>query len=263
MMPMSAAAYLNSNATACVANSFSNGQLVNQYTALCAPNLLDKCSGITAISRDDKAIIIAFGGTANFIQLVTESQESIFGNKTQFIAGGNVSEYFFNAWKGLWNSGMQDDLLTARNGNPGYQLWVTGHSLGGSMASLAAAYVIKLGLFTSSQVTLYTFGQPRTGDTNYAAAHDQLLGSASWRVTHHQDPVPHLPTEDYEGYFHHKSEIWYNNNMTVGSSYAECDADEGSSCSDSNLLDLSISDHLHYFNKEVHQFGECGCGPSC
>jgi hypothetical protein len=43
------------------------------------------------------------------------------------------------------------------------------------MASLAAAYVIKLGLFTSGQVTLYTFGQPRTGDTTYSAAHDQLV----------------------------------------------------------------------------------------
>jgi hypothetical protein len=53
-----------------------------------------------------------------------EAQEAIFANKTQFIAGGNVSLYFYNAWKGLWDAGMQDDLLSARNGNPGYQLWV-------------------------------------------------------------------------------------------------------------------------------------------
>jgi len=228
----------------------------------CAPNLVDKCSAITAISRDDQAIIIGFGGSVNFIQIVLEAQEAIFANKTVFVGGGNVSEYFYNAWKAIWDAGMQDDLLTAKNGNPGYKLWVTGHSLGGSMASIASAYVVKLGLFTSDSVTLYTFGQPRTGDTNYAAAHDQLMGPTTFRVTHKADVVPHVPTEDYEGYEHHKNEVWYNNDMTKAD-FSECDVDEGSSCSDSNLLDLSINDHTHYFNKEVHTFGECGCGPSC
>jgi len=263
MMPMSAAAYLNSSAAACVTNTFTSGKLINQYTMTCAPNLLDKCSAITAVSDSDQAIIISFGGSVNFIQIVLEAQEAIFANKTAFIGGGNVSEYFYNAWHTIWTSGMQDDMFTAKNANPTYKLWVTGHSLGGSMASIAAAYVIKLGFFTSDAVTLYTFGQPRTGDTNFAAAHDALLGGTSYRVTHKQDVVPHVPTENYENYYHHRNEIWYNNDMTPGSSYAECDADEGDSCSDSNLIDASITDHTHYFNKEVHTFGECGCGPSC
>lgn len=42
------------------------------------------------------------------------------------------------------------------------------------MASIAAAYVIKLGSFKPEQVTLYTFGQPRTGDINFAKIHDTL-----------------------------------------------------------------------------------------
>lgn len=47
--------------------------------------------------------------------------------------------------------------------------------------------------------------------------------------------------------------------MTVGDGYAECDADESSSCSDGNLVDLSLDDHKHYFNVEVAQFGAAGC----
>ena len=47
--------------------------------------------------------------------------------------------------------------------------------------------------------------------------------------------------------------------MTSGSTYVECDADESKSCSDGNLLDLSITGHLTYFNKDVSGFGACGC----
>ena len=47
--------------------------------------------------------------------------------------------------------------------------------------------------------------------------------------------------------------------MTTGDGYAECDADESSSCSDGNLFDLSINDHRHYFNVEVAKFGSAGC----
>lgn len=58
---------------------------------------------------------------------------------------------------------------------------MTGHSLGGAMASIAAATAVKKGYFTSANVLLYDFGQPRTGDNNYAAAHDTLV-SVLWTL---------------------------------------------------------------------------------
>lgn len=256
MLAMSGAAY--SNPAPCVTNALSNGQLIRQYNVVCDPVKGDTCSGFTAISHGDQAIIISFRGTTGFLQLVTEGDESLFDSKVSFIGGGSVSEYFYNAWKAVWDGGMQNDLLSAKNSYPTYQLWVTGHSLGGSMASIAAAYVAYLGYFPSSQITYYTFGQPRTGDKSFAATHDSLLPQ-SYRVTHALDIVPHLPTENFESYYHHKNEVFYNNDMTPGSSYVECDADESKSCSDGNLLDLSINDHLHYFNKDVSGYGACGC----
>ena len=56
-----------------------------------------------------------------------------------------------------------------------YVLWpiffqVTGHSLGGSMASICAGVLSKLEIWPKNQIKLITFGQPRTGDMPYAAA---------------------------------------------------------------------------------------------
>ena len=58
------------------------------------------------------------------MQLVTEGDDSIFSKKVSFVGGGSVGEYFYNGWKGVWDAGMQDDLLTAKNSYPSYQLWV-------------------------------------------------------------------------------------------------------------------------------------------
>jgi hypothetical protein len=52
-----------------------------------------------------------------------------------------------------------------------YDLIFTGHSLGGALASLAAAQTRVEGLRRSEQITLYTFGQPRIGNYEFAMAH--------------------------------------------------------------------------------------------
>jgi hypothetical protein len=52
---------------------------------------------------------------------------------------------------------------------------VTGHSLGGAMASVCAALAIKLNMWSTQNVKLVTFGQPRTGDLDYAEGHNSLV----------------------------------------------------------------------------------------
>ena len=42
---------------------------------------------------------------------------------------------------------------------------------------------------------VYTFGEPRVGNKAFHAYYNSGE-HLSWRVTHHRDPVPHLPTED-------------------------------------------------------------------
>ncbi|KAJ7383176.1 hypothetical protein OS493_030331 [Desmophyllum pertusum] len=45
--------------------------------------------------------------------------------------------------------------------NPSYQIWVTGHSLGGAMASLASTWLGYYNIALRKNIILYTFGMPR------------------------------------------------------------------------------------------------------
>ncbi|KAH7709188.1 class 3 lipase protein [Aphelenchoides avenae] len=83
---------------------------------------------------------------------------------------------------------------------------VTGHSLGGATASIGAGVAAKQGIFPSSSIKLYTFGQPRTGNGDYATAHAKQVPE-TYRVVHAHDLVPHVPPLGFEGYKHHKSEV--------------------------------------------------------
>ena len=118
-----------------------------------------------------------------------------------------MNKYFLDGFNDVWNAGMKDDFLTLKNKNPGYELWVTGHSLGAAMASLGAASISKLGYMPPEKIKLVTFGQPRVGNSSYVDAVDKLI-SYSFRIVHAHDIVPHLPPKGMLGYFHHRSEIW-------------------------------------------------------
>ena len=60
------------------------------------------------------------------------------------------------------------------NAYPTYSLVVTGHSLGAALASLGA--VSLKSNFPSTSLKLYTFGQPRTGNPDYASLAENVIG---------------------------------------------------------------------------------------
>ncbi|PIO74998.1 triacylglycerol lipase [Teladorsagia circumcincta] len=179
-------------------------------------------------------------------------------NQKKWPAGGYVSKYFYDGFMDLWNAGMRDDFIELRAKHPKYKVWVTGHSLGGALASLAASFVIANDRVPSSRVKLVTFGQPRVGNYRYACTHD-LQMAYSFRVTHWRDLVPHLPPENFLDYYHHASEAFYPLNMTIGTNYTVCYANESDECSDGLPDPTSTQDHLYYFNVHVSTYGINGC----
>jgi len=70
------------------------------------------------------------------------------------------------------------------------RLWVTGHSLGGALAKLWALSAAECGHDVAG---VYTFGQPRVGDTAFAARYDEMLKAQTFRVIHADDIVPRVP----------------------------------------------------------------------
>jgi hypothetical protein len=72
---------------------------------------------------------------------------------------------------------------------PDERIWITGHSLGGALAVLAAA-VLK---FEAGRdiAGLYTYGRPRVGDNAFCEALDAALTGRFFRYVNDQDIVPH------------------------------------------------------------------------
>ena len=241
-------------------------QLVKQVTNPCSGSAL--CSGFVAVSHKEKAIAIAFRGTQHFEQLMTIAKNVlIVKDRRSFTqGGGKVLRYFLDAFEIVWND-LEDRVYEEIKKYPSYKVWVTGHSLGGALASFASTLIMFKSKKTKDNLMLYTFGQPRVGNYDYASAHDSLVPQ-SFRVTHYRDIVVHLPMcKDHpcstQGkYYHHGIEVYYGSEiMTKYSSYEVCEGlphNEDVSCSNSAwsrcypvFIKSCIDDHKQYFGISV------------
>uniref|UniRef100_A0A914PCB5 Fungal lipase-like domain-containing protein n=1 Tax=Panagrolaimus davidi TaxID=227884 RepID=A0A914PCB5_9BILA len=253
--PMASAAF-SDHPELCVKDNYKSSEFKRRISVKCDLTQSDTCVGFTAVSHSDKAIIISFRGSQGSEVAMEVIDGLLMKPVAPFSGGGNVNEYFINAFDMLWLGGLKDDFLTLKNANPGYVVWITGHSLGAAIASIAATTIAHTKLISPDMIKLITYGEPRVGDKTYAELSDSLL-PYTYRVVHKHDIVPHLPPKGFRNYYHHKSEVWYNNNMAVGQTWVECDVDEGDKCSDSTL-DLVPNDHDDYFNIDTG-FANNGC----
>ncbi|RLN97738.1 hypothetical protein BBJ28_00024688 [Nothophytophthora sp. Chile5] len=73
--------------------------------------------------------------------------------------------------------------------NPGVSVYVTGHSMGGSLAVLAA---YDLAVNFSMKVNMYNFGGPRVGNPSFRRHYDKCVPT-SYRVVMDGDIVPGVP----------------------------------------------------------------------
>jgi hypothetical protein len=69
----------------------------------------------------------------------------------------------------------------------GVPVFVTGHSLGGALAVLAALELAKAG---ATVAAVYTFGMPRPGNAHFKSEYDGRLGTTTYRLVNGNDIVP-------------------------------------------------------------------------
>lgn len=132
------------------------------------------------IAYSDDVIVVCFRGTE-----IREPADVFTDLKFLLVdsgQGGRVHQGFKEAVDSVWPA-VRDILasLGGAEGN-GRRLWMTGHSLGGGMAVLAAD---RLG----SVQGVYTYGAPRTGDRRFR--NDYY--ARTYRVVHNNDIVPKVP----------------------------------------------------------------------
>jgi hypothetical protein len=92
--------------------------------------------------------------------------------------------------EGFWNlyQQCQESVHAAVKAAAGPQVIVTGHSLGGALATLAAADLAISGI----AVKMYNFASPRTGSPAFAERFNQQIPVA-WRAVNTEDLVATVP----------------------------------------------------------------------
>lgn len=88
---------------------------------------------------------------------------------------------------------------------PNAQIQLTGHSLGGAIATLIAA---DISLQINQPITFYTFGSPRIGNPAWAEWFLSTFHGHYYRVTHGRDLIVHMGLEAMD-YRHIPQEIFY------------------------------------------------------
>ncbi len=138
------------------------------------------------VAADTQTVVVCFRGTeANRYEdwLADLDMELVVGP-----LDGRVHEGFYDALSCVWQ--LIDREVTRLLAAGPRRLWVTGHSLGAALATLAVARWLEAGCAVRG---LYTFGQPRTGDNAFARNFDFLFRPHTFRIVNDQDVVTQTP----------------------------------------------------------------------
>ncbi|GGL65517.1 hypothetical protein GCM10010129_06360 [Streptomyces fumigatiscleroticus] len=129
--------------------------------------------------------------------------------------GSSVHAGFLRSFKYLWPD-IVDELAKPRNAIDHF--FVTGHSLGGALAVLAACELFddSLSLLPQELRThlraafrgLYTFGQPMVGDQAFADHFQERVGGMTFRHVYQYDLVPRFPPRTAGDFAHFGREFF-------------------------------------------------------
>ncbi len=151
------------------------------------------------IIGNDTTLILAFRGT--------EQKMKDWATDLNFIKIegplGDVHEGFNSAFNSVVIS-LTKSLFELYNGQQ--LIWITGHSLGGALATLAVAALTEVGLEIAGS---YTFGSPRVGDQAFEANLMTKLGDRIFRVVNGNDIVPRVPPR-IAGYKHVGNVVFFD-----------------------------------------------------
>ncbi|MFC4599540.1 lipase family protein [Cohnella hongkongensis] len=137
------------------------------------------------VLQSDTHAIVAFRGTSTTSDWVSDALASQI--KPKFVKNAGRAHRGFTE---LYSSARSDVLACLERVSSDKTLCVTGHSLGGALATLCALDVSAGTKFR--QPVVYTYGAPRVGDPAFVKAYESRV-ERSFRVHNAFDPVTYLP----------------------------------------------------------------------
>lgn len=150
------------------------------------------------VASTNKFVIVTFRGTEK-----TSPKDILTDLDMGFSKGynGRVHSGFKDAY-----NGVKEKLETKLTEHKAKEktVWVSGHSLGGALAVLAAHDLQEKGYNIHG---LYTVGQPRVGDKNFVNSLNNLMDGRYFRFSHKHDMAPGVPDKKF-GYKHGGKNIY-------------------------------------------------------
>jgi triacylglycerol lipase len=147
------------------------------------------------VAETDKFVVVAFRGTSSRAHLKTDIQARL--NVARVAVDGRcvrVHAGFYAAFRKI--ESKLREVLTARD--EAKAVYLTGHSLGGALALVAAAAFGGNDKLGDRIAAVYTFGAPRVGGADFP----NLVKAPHYRVVNSGDVVPLVPPNWLTGYVH-------------------------------------------------------------
>ncbi|MGB5712693.1 MAG: lipase, partial [Waterburya sp.] len=150
--------------------------------------------------------IIVFRGTQTRVEWINN-----FTAVQKDFTDPNSGQYFGKIHQGFLKNYLR--ILqplpreVAQNLDPKIPCYITGHSLGSSLAILAALDLALNIPQLKSQIQLYTYATPRVGDPTFATLHAKQVPN-SYRVVNLADIMPLMPPTQSVGTYVHVGQEW-------------------------------------------------------
>lgn len=153
------------------------------------------------ILRNNRDLIIVFRGTQPSQYADIKADLNFEMALTKYSKSAKVHEGFRKSVDRLWPLIISN--LSKYKGNR--NIWCTGHSLGGAMATLMSYYMCKEHIIPIPSA-VFTYGCPKVGNKNFI---NDLQGYKipHFRFVNNADIITRLPPGDYE----HVNEMYYMN----------------------------------------------------
>jgi triacylglycerol lipase len=147
-------------------------------------DLADSFETSGLIGERDDAVVLAFAGTDPGVWKTLATDFDL-----RPVPGRDIHGGFARAADAAKMDIVQAVALSRQRGKP---LFVTGHSLGGALAALAAQQADQMQDGVTPRA-VYVFGMPRTGGVTFRTAYNAELGDVTYRLVHGDDVVARVP----------------------------------------------------------------------
>ncbi|KAH0544741.1 hypothetical protein FGG08_001108 [Glutinoglossum americanum] len=198
-------------------------------------------TGFVAADATNNLVVVSFRGSVSANNWIIDFLVDLVD--TGLCSGCKAHTGFWISWAAARNQ-VLNAITTGMNLYPGYQLVVTGHSLGAAIATLAAAELRNSG----HTVALYNYGSPKVGN-DALAVHVTNQPGGNFRVTHTDDPAPRFPLLNL--YEHINPEYWITTGNNVAVTAADIQYLPNGGGDVGATLGLDFAAHGWYFNNII------------